>query len=99
MANIPREIYHGRDARAFISSCLNTVCLLALYAIGTYPIVVRSTSDPENLSLTIYNSASSTLTLEILFLMALIGIPLVIAYTIAVYYIFRGKVKMDTHSY
>lgn len=99
VANIPREIYHGRDARAFASSCLNMVCLIALYAIGTYPNVIRSINDPSNLSLTIYNSASSTLTLKILFLIALIGIPLVIAYTIAVYYIFHGKVKIDPHSY
>jgi cytochrome d ubiquinol oxidase subunit II len=99
VANIPREIYHGRDMRAFISSALNIICLLALYAIGTYPQVIRATNDPANLSLTIYNSASSPKTLEILFLMAFIGMPLVIAYTITVYYIFHGKVKIDPHSY
>ena len=99
VANIPREIYRGKDARAFISSCLNLVCLLALYAIGTYPEVVRSINDPEHLSLTIYNSSSSKLTLQILFLIALIGIPLVVAYTTAIYYIFHGKVKIDPHSY
>lgn len=99
VANIPREIYHGRDAYAFASSCLNIICLLALYAIGTYPNVVRSINDPANLSLTIYNSASSQLTLKILFLIAFIGIPLVLAYTMTIYYIFRGKVKIDPHSY
>lgn len=99
VANIPREIHLGRDARAFISSGLNIICLLALYAIGTYPVVIRAVNDPELLSLTIYNSASSEKTLEILFLIAFIGIPLVVSYTIAVYYIFRGKVKMDPHSY
>lgn len=99
VANIPREIYHGRDARAFISSCLNIICLLALYAIGTYPEVIRSINDPDYLSLTIYNSASSVKTLKILFVIAMIGAPLVISYTIAVYYIFHGKVKMDRHSY
>lgn len=99
VANIPREIYHGRDARAFISSCLNILCLLALYGIGTYPEVIRAINDPDNLSLTIYNSASSAKTLKILFVVAFIGMPLVIAYTTAVYYIFRGKVKMDSHSY
>lgn len=99
VANIPREIYHGRDARAFASSCLNMVCLLSLYAIGTYPVVVRSINDPEHLSLTIYNSASSPLTLQTLFIIAFVGIPLVVAYTAAIYYIFHGKVKMDTHSY
>ena len=99
VANIPREIYHGRDARAFISSCVNILCLLALYAIGTYPTVIRAMSEPELLSLTIYNSSSSAKTLKILFLIALIGFPLVISYTVAIYYIFRGKVKIDTHSY
>lgn len=98
VANIPREIHHGRDARAFISSCLNLICLLALYAIGTYPNVIRAINDPA-LSLTIYNSSSSSKTLEILFLIAFIGVPLVISYTIAIYYIFRGKVKIDPHSY
>lgn len=99
VANIPREISLGRDYRAFFSSCLNTICLLSLYAIGTYPYVIRATNDPENNSLTIYNSASSQMTLEILFLIAFIGIPLVLSYTIAIYYIFRGKVKLDNHSY
>lgn len=99
VANIPREILHGRDDRAFASSCFNIVCLIGLYALGSYPRVIRAINDPENLSLTIFNSSSSKLTLEILFLMALIGFPLVIAYTTAVYYIFRGKVKIDRHSY
>lgn len=99
VANIPREIHHGRDFRAFLSSCLNMLCLLTLYAIGTYPNVIRSLSEPALQSLTIYNSSSSQKTLEILFLIAFIGIPLVISYTIAIYYIFRGKVKLDSHSY
>jgi len=99
VANIPREIFHGRDHRAFLSSCLNMICLFALYAIGTYPNVIRSIYDPEHLSITVYNGASSKLTLKILFIFALIGMPLVISYTTVVYYIFRGKVKMDKHSY
>lgn len=99
IANIPREISKGRDGRAFISSCVNVICLLALYGIGTYPNVVRAINDPEGLSLTIYNSASSTKTLEILLLIAIIGVPLVISYTIAVYWIFKGKVKLESTSY
>jgi cytochrome bd ubiquinol oxidase subunit II len=98
VANIPREIYLGRDARAFACSCLNIVCLLGLYAIGTFPNVIRALNDSA-LSLTIFNSASSQKTLEILFIFAFIGMPLVISYTVAVYYIFRGKVKLDKHSY
>jgi cytochrome d ubiquinol oxidase subunit II len=98
IANIPREIFHGRDGLAFLSSAFNIICLLALYAIGAYPEVIRATNNP-NYSLTVYNAASSPLTLKILFLFAFIGIPLVLSYTIVVYYIFRGKVKIDKHSY
>jgi cytochrome d ubiquinol oxidase subunit II len=32
-------------------------------------------------------------------IVALIGMPLVVAYTVSVYWIFRGKVKLDAHSY
>lgn len=99
IANIPREIFHGRDMRAFLSSSLNIVCLLVLYAIGLFPNLIRASNDPEVLSLTIYNSSSSALTLKIMLLFAIIGVPIVIAYTSAIYYIFRGKVRLDSHSY
>jgi cytochrome d ubiquinol oxidase subunit II len=98
IANIPREVYHGRDFRAFLSSCFNILCLFALYAIGTYPNVVRAINDPS-LSLTIYNSSSSEKTLQILLLIAVIGVPLVLSYTAAIYWIFQGKVKLDHSSY
>lgn len=99
IANIPREIHLGRDGRAFLSSCANIILLMGLYGVGTFPIAVRAINAPDELSLTIFNSSSSDKTLQILLLMAIIGIPLVLAYTIAIYYIFRGKVKLDTHSY
>lgn len=99
IANIPREIHKGRDGFAFISSCVNIICLMALYGIGTYPNAVRAINDPKNLSLTIWNAASSQATLEILLLISLIGIPLVVGYTVAIYWIFKGKVKLDSTSY
>lgn len=99
IANIPREITKGYDGRAFASSCVNILCLMALYAIGTFPNIVRASNDPANLSLTISNASSSQKTLEILLLFVLIGIPLVLAYTISVYWIFRGKVKLEATSY
>lgn len=99
IANIPRCIHLGYDGRAFISSSINIICLLALYAIGTYPEVIRASNAPETLSLTIFNSASSLKTLKILFLMAIIGVPLVASYTIGIYWIFKGKVRLDSRSY
>lgn len=97
IANIPRSIYFGQDGRAFIMSCLNIVCLMVLYGIGTYPNIVRDLTGPNHL--TIWNSSSSEKTLQILLLITAIGVPIVLSYTITIYYIFRGKVKLDTHSY
>lgn len=99
IANIPREIYRGYDYRAFACSCLNIICLMLLFGLGTYPNLVRATNDPANLSLTLFNSASSQMTLSILLLMAIIGIPLVVSYTFCIYWIFHGKVKLDPASY
>lgn len=99
IANIPREIHHNRDTRAFVSSALSIVFLMSLYAIGTFPTLLRASNGPETLSLTLFNASSSFLTLKILHIIACIGIPLVLAYTISIYWIFRGKVQLDESSY
>ena len=98
IANIPREIFHGREFRAFLSSCASIASLLALFAIGLFPNIVLSDPNPVN-SLTIYNAASSQKTLGIMLTIAILGIPFVLAYTISIYWIFRGKVKIDSMSY
>ncbi|MDQ7816261.1 MAG: cytochrome d ubiquinol oxidase subunit II [Melioribacteraceae bacterium] len=98
IANIPREIFNGRDFRAFLSSCASIIALLALFAVGLFPNIVLSNPNPE-FSLTIYNAASSQKTLNIMLIVAIIGIPFVLAYTISIYWIFRGKVKIDSMSY
>lgn len=98
IANIPREITKGRDFYAFFSSSISIAALMVLVGIGIFPNLVLSSISPE-LSLTIYNSASSPRTLSIMLIVAMIGSPLVLAYTSAVYWIFRGKVKIDSRSY
>jgi len=98
IANIPREISKGKDFLAFLSSCASIAALLLLFAIGIFPNIVYSSLNPEY-SLTIYNAASSEKTLTIMLIIAGIGIPFVLAYTISIYWIFRGKVKLDKMSY
>ena len=98
VANIPREVFHGREFRAFLSSAATIVTLFILFAIGIFPNMVLSNPNPEY-SLTIYNAASSQKTLSIMLTIAIIGIPFVLAYTISIYWIFRGKVKLDSTSY
>jgi cytochrome d ubiquinol oxidase subunit II len=98
IANIPREIHHGRNFRAFLSSCAAIAALMALFGIDMFPRLILSNPDIGN-SLTIYNAASSQKTLGIMLVIALLGMPLVTAYTFGVYWIFRGKVKLDPSSY
>jgi len=98
VANIPREIFHGREFRAFLSSSFAIVFLMALVGLGLYPTLLRSTSDVAR-SLTIYNAASSEKTLGIMLVIATIGVPVVLTYTTVIYWIFRGKVRLGAHSY
>jgi cytochrome d ubiquinol oxidase subunit II len=98
IANIPREFHKGNDGLAFLSSCAAIGTLMALFALNIFPNLVYSLPNPEN-SLTIYNAASSPKTLGIMLVIAGIGVPIVIAYTVCIYWIFRGKVKVDKRSY
>lgn len=98
IANIPREIKHDRHGRAFLSSCFAMAFLMMLFGLGMYPNMIYSLPNPEN-SLTIYNAASSQKTLGIMLTIAIIGVPIVLAYTASIYYIFRGKVRLNETSY
>jgi len=98
IANIPREFHHDRDWRAFLSSCMAIITLMMLFGLNIFPNLVYSLPFPEN-SLNIYNAASSQKTLGIMLIIACIGVPIVIAYTVCIYWIFRGKVKLDRMSY
>lgn len=98
IANVPRTLYHKKDLEGFLSSTVAIILLMALYAVGMYPYLLYSRGVPEH-SLTLVNAASSQLTLWIGFLIAAIGMPLVISYTFSVYWVFRGKVKLEATSY
>jgi cytochrome d ubiquinol oxidase subunit II len=96
--NIPRQNHKGTEFAAFLSSCGAMILLMTLFGMTVYPHMVLSMPNPEH-SLTIYNAASTEKTHFIMLIMAIIGIPVVLAYTVSVYYIFRGKVKLTPHSY
>jgi cytochrome d ubiquinol oxidase subunit II len=98
IANIPRAIHHARDREAFRSSCVAMIALMGLFGLEMYPNLVLSNPAPVN-SLTIHNAASSRRTLGIMLTIALTGVPAVLAYTVSIYWIFRGKVKLDRMSY
>lgn len=98
IANVPREIHLGNEFKAFLSSCAAMIALMALFGIGMYPHLVFSDTDPAN-SLDIFNAASSQKTLGTMLIIACMGVPIVLAYTVCIYWIFRGKVKLEHTSY
>jgi cytochrome d ubiquinol oxidase subunit II len=59
--------------------------------VGLYPNLIPSSLDPA-FSLTAFNSSSSIYTLRIMTVVALIFVPIVIAYQVWVYRVFRHGV-------
>lgn len=81
----------GNYQGAFIASCITILTVVSTGVIGLFPNLIPSSIDP-NYSLTIYNSSSSQYTLKIMTVVAVIFVPIVIAYKIWVYRIFRAPV-------
>jgi cytochrome d ubiquinol oxidase subunit II len=99
IANIPRAIFLERPGYAFLSSCATILAFTFLFAVALFPNLVTSSTPEAGESLTIYNAASSSKTLSIMLLIAAIGVPCVLAYTTAIYWTFRGKVRIGENSY
>jgi len=69
-----------------------------LFGVALFPNMVASTLNPA-WNLTIYNAAASQKTLGIMRLIAILGMPFVLAYTATIYWVFRGKVQLGKFSY
>lgn len=98
IANIPRAMTKRMPFYAFVSSCATIAALATLFAVAIFPNLMPSTVDPAY-ALTIWNARSSEKTLGIMLVIALVGIPCVLAYTTVIYWVFRGKVRLDHSSY
>ncbi|GLI36556.1 cytochrome d ubiquinol oxidase subunit II [Geobacter hydrogenophilus] len=93
----------GATLAAFVSSCVTVLTVVATGVVGLFPNLIPSSLDPAY-SLTIFNSSSSPYTLKIMTVVAFIFVPIVIAYKIWVYRIFRApvteaEVLEDKHAY
>jgi cytochrome d ubiquinol oxidase subunit II len=95
---LPILLKAGKFNRAFFVSSLIIAAMLGQMALSLYPRLVPSSID-LHYSLTIYNSSSTPLTLQTMLIIASIGIPIVLAYSIFIHYVFRGKVEITEESY
>jgi cytochrome d ubiquinol oxidase subunit II len=98
IANIPRALFRERYGQAFLSSALNIACMVGLLGAALYPNLVPARNDPAS-SLSIHDAASSTETLTIGLTIVIVGMPFVLGYTAAIYWAFRGKVRLDENAY
>jgi cytochrome bd ubiquinol oxidase subunit II len=87
-----------RDFEAFAAFAVSIAMLLISGAVGMYPNLLLSTEN-DQFNLTVDNAASASSTLTVMLVFALIGIPLVLLYTSGVYYFFRGKTELGPDSY
>lgn len=94
---LPSTVNKQNFKMSFAYSFSIIVILMTTFAIGLFPNMVPA-HNPEN-SLTIYNASSSQMTLTVMLIIALIGMPAVVAYTIWINKVFRGKVVIDETSY
>ena len=87
---------------AWLCSALFILGLTFFGVFGMYPGIILSSIDPAY-SITIYNAASSPLTLKIMLTVTLCAVPVVLLYQAWVYWTFAHKVTRETlkdeHSY
>lgn len=95
---VPVLVKAARYGWAFLASSVVVTGMLGLAGISLFPRLVPSLTDLEY-SLTVYAHSSTQMTLWVMLVIALIGVPLVLLYTGVVYWIFKGKVVLNEDSY
>jgi len=95
---VPVTIRARRVARGFAVSAVAIAAQIGLVGASLFPRLVPSLTDLSH-SLTIANASSTPRTLSTMLIIALIGMPIVIAYTIYVHRVFAGKVELGEESY
>ena len=98
LITIPAAVRGTRPGRAFLASAVAIASAIGLTAVSLFPKLIPSSTDLAY-SLTVYNASSTPKTHTVMLIIALIGMPLVILYTVYIYRVFRGKVVLTEESY
>lgn len=87
-------IKNKREGWAFIMTSLHIVLTQVTFFMLMFPRVMISSINP-NFNLTIYNASSSEYTLTVMSIVALIFVPIVLAYQGWTYWMFRKRITTD----
>lgn len=88
-------VHQGRMGWAFVMTCAAMALSTATIFMALYPRVMVSSLDPA-WSLTIYNAASTPYTLKVMSVVALLFVPVVLAYQGWTYWVFRHRIGAET---
>lgn len=83
---------------AFVASSGTIAGMAALGGLSLFPRLVPSLINLDY-SFTIYNAANTPYTLTVMLIIALTGVPIMLAYTGWIYFLFKGKVVLTPNSY
>ncbi|MBN2293693.1 MAG: cytochrome d ubiquinol oxidase subunit II [Pirellulales bacterium] len=95
---VPLALRSQEYVWALLGSTMCIAALIGLMGVSMYPRMVPSSLDLAN-SLTIHNASSTPRTHTVMLIIALMGLPLVIAYTVFVYKVFMGKIDLNREHY
>ena len=84
----------GREGRAFLGFSVFLAFGAASIFAAVYPVVLPSTIDPA-FSLTVSNASSGDYTLLVMSIVTAFGLPLVLAYQVWTYWVFRKRISED----
>ena len=87
-------VYAGRDGFAFAATTVTVASCIATIFVGLYPNVMVSSTNPAY-NLTVRNTASPSYSLTAMTVIVVIFLPLVLAYQVWSYYVFRRRVSRD----
>ncbi|MFC4655828.1 MULTISPECIES: cytochrome d ubiquinol oxidase subunit II [Rheinheimera] len=81
--------------QAFVASSLAMTGVIMTCGVAMFPFIMPSSSMPDH-SLTMWDATSSALTLKIMFIVACIFVPIILAYTSWSYYKMFGRLNQDS---
>lgn len=81
----------GRSGWAFLFSSLTIAGVIMTCGVSMFPFVMPSSLDP-NVSLTMWDATASHLTLTVMTWVAIIFVPIVLAYTLYTYFKMYGRI-------
>ena len=84
----------NKSALAFVASSLVITGVILTAGFSMFPFLMPSSTMPQA-SLTLWDATSSLLTLKIMFFVACIFVPIILAYTTYSYYVMRGRIKQS----